>query len=88
MTKQKDYNLDEELENLEITEEHFKNAVWIPPKKGRKPIGKRISIILPQDLIETLIILGKEKGLGYQTIARVILLEKIKEIKEKKKKAS
>ncbi len=85
MKKQKNYNLDEELENLEITDELLKDAVWIPPKKGRKAIGKRISIVLPEDLIKTLISLGKEKGLGYQTLARVMLLEKIEEMKKKDK---
>ncbi len=83
---QKNYNLDEEFEKLEITEEHFKKAAWIPVKKGRKAIGKRVSIILPEDLINTLITLGKEKGLGYQTLARVMLLEKVEEIEGKKKK--
>ncbi len=83
---QKNYNLDNELEDLEITEEHFKKAAWIPAKKGRKTIGKRVSIILPEDLIKSLVTLGKEKGLGYQTLARVILLEKIEELEAKKKK--
>ena len=83
---QKNYNLDDELENLEITDEHLKKAAWIPAKKGRKTIGKRVSIILPEDLINTLITLGKEKGLGYQTLARVILSEKVEEIENKKKK--
>ena len=82
---QKNYNLDNELEDFEITEENIKNAAWIPEKKGRKAIGKRVSIILPEDLINTLILLGKEKGLGYQTLARVMLLEKVEEIEKKKK---
>lgn len=83
---QKNYNLDDELENLEITEQHFEKAAFIPAKKGRKTIGKRVSIILPDELIKSLMVLGKEKGLGYQTLARVMLVEKVEELKAKKKK--
>ncbi|WP_130613375.1 hypothetical protein [Fluviispira sanaruensis] len=83
MKKQKNYNLNDELENLEITDELLKDSAWIPPKNGGKAIGKRISIVLPVDLIKTLIALGKEKGVSYQTLARVLLLEKIEELKKR-----
>lgn len=54
-------------------------------KNGRKTIGKQVSIILYDELIKSFMVLGKEKGLGSLTLARVILLEKIEELEAKKK---
>lgn len=52
-------------------------------KKGRKPIGKRLNIVLSEETIEELKVLSKKKGLGYQTLIRTFVLEKIEEQKKK-----
>lgn len=82
----KKYNIDDELDNIDLTG-HIKNAQWIGKKSsGRKKIGRRISIVLPDDLIAQLTLLGKERGLGYQTMARLFLMQKITdEMKHEKK---
>lgn len=88
MTKQqKKYDLDDELDNFEITEEVMKDARFIPAKNGagRKKIGRRISIVLPEEVIEELTDIGKQKGLGYQTIARLFIMQKVEDEKSIKK---
>ena len=87
MKRQNDYDMDEELENFEITEEVMKNARLIPAKNsaGRKKIGRRISIVLPEEVIEELTDIGKQKGLGYQTIARLFIMQKVEDEKILKK---
>lgn len=52
-------------------------------KRGRKPIGKRLNIVLSEETIEELKLLSKKKGLGYQTLIRTFVLEKIEEQKKK-----
>jgi predicted DNA binding CopG/RHH family protein len=56
----------------------------MPVKLGRKKIGKRISLILPEETILELNQISKEKGMGYQTLARMFILEKIEELHQKK----
>lgn len=80
------YDIDDELEKVDLSE-HIKNARWIEKKpSGRKKIGRRISIVLPDDLIAQLTLLGKERGLGYQTMARLFLMQKIADEMQHEKK--
>lgn len=46
-------------------------------KAGRPHIGRKVAITLPEELIEELRQAGEARGLGYQTMARVILTERI-----------
>lgn len=59
-----------------ITKAFERNHI-VPAKVGRKKIGKRISLVLPEETITQLTELSKEKGIGYQTLARMFILEKI-----------
>ena len=91
MTNQKKYDLDEDLESIDLTEQ-IKDATWIPAKRnpknaGRKKIGRRVSIILPEETIERLLKISQKKGLGYQTLARLYVVEKTNEESEKILKA-
>lgn len=62
----------------------FEKEHIVPAKIGRKKIGKRISLILPEETISQLTELSKEKGIGYQTLARMFILEKIDETVHRK----
>jgi predicted DNA binding CopG/RHH family protein len=42
---------------------------------GRPRIGKKITLILPEEAIEDLRRRAKKKGMGYQTFARMVLME-------------
>ena len=42
---------------------------------GRPRIGKKITLILPEEVIENLRERAKKKGMGYQTFARMILMD-------------
>ena len=57
------------------------SAVQIEPKalRGRKKIGEKISITLEKELIERLKTVSSSKGIGYQTMIRYIINEKIGE---------
>lgn len=48
-------------------------------KGGRPKIGRKLSIILPEEVIKQLITAGKMKGVGYQTMIRIICTEKVDE---------
>lgn len=62
----------------------FEKGHVVPAKIGRKKIGKRISLILAEETIVQLTKLSKEKGIGYQTLARMFILEKIDESQHRK----
>lgn len=48
-------------------------------KGGRPKIGRKLSIVLPEELIKQLQIAGKMKGVGYQTMIRIICSENVDE---------
>ncbi len=48
---------------------------------GRPRIGKKISLTLPEELIDKLKREAQKKGMGYQTYARMLLMEKMTEQK-------
>ena len=92
MKKQKKYDLDEELDKVDLTQ-HIEKAQWIskeqnPRNAGRKKIGKRVSIILPAEVIEKLQAMSKTRGLGYQTLARLFIMQKINDEEHKKNTAA
>lgn len=78
--KNKD-NIDKMLEEKDL-EEAIQDGKLLKPK-GRPKIGRKISITLPEKLILELTKAGEERGIGYQTMARVILVEKTKEYVKK-----
>jgi len=41
---------------------------------GRPRLGKKVTLILPESVIEDLRARGLKKGMGYQTYARMILM--------------
>ncbi len=84
---QQDEMLEEWLEKVDLSdaiESAFEKGNIVSLKAGRKKIGKRVSLILPEDSILQLTQLSKEKGMGYQTLARMFILEKIEETSKKK----
>lgn len=70
-----------------------KAGVFVQPKalRGRKKIGVKISLTLGSELIERLKNVSGKRGIGYQTMIRLILNEKVKDyenIGDEKKKIS
>jgi hypothetical protein len=47
-------------------------------KAGRPKIGRKITLTLPEETIEDLRELAEQKGVGYQTYARMILMAHLK----------
>ena len=56
----------------------------IPGRVGRKKIGTKIAIILPDEILQELKSLAEKKAIGYQTLIRIIVLEKLEEDRHKK----
>lgn len=54
---------------------------FVQPKalRGRKKIGVKISLTLGSELIERLKNVSGKRGIGYQTMIRLILNEKVKD---------
>lgn len=73
MRKSKKTNSDEILENADLSDA-IKNGKVLKAK-GRPKIGRKISLTLPEELIQKLSKNGEKKGIGYQTYIRMILLE-------------
>ena len=72
-------DFDELFENTDFGSE-IKNPVWVKSLKrkgGRPKIGRKLSIILPEELISALEKAAEKKGVGYQTMIRIICKEKI-----------
>ena len=83
-------NFDELFENTDFGTE-IKNPVWVKAserKGGRPKIGRKLSIILPEELISTLEKAAKKKGVGYQTLIRIICTEKVNEYLNEKDTAA
>lgn len=74
---------DEFLASFEGTdwEKVRKEGVFVQPKalRGRKKIGEKISLTLGSELIERLKNVSGKRGIGYQTMIRLILNEKVKD---------
>lgn len=56
-------------------------GVRVQPKsmRGRKKIGEKISLTLGEDLLERLKNVSGKRGIGYQTMIRLILNEKVQD---------
>lgn len=83
-----------ELREEEAFEESLEQVDWrkaleggvqVQPKalRGRKKIGEKISLILEEDLIERLKNVSKMRGIGYQTMIRVMINENISKYERK-----
>lgn len=81
-TKKENLTIEEIREDDTKIKERFEKSDITYSRPGRKKVGKRISITLPEDLIEYLKEEGKAKGMGYQTLARMYLLERVEEEKK------
>ncbi len=75
---------EEEFENMmddfSVTDEVLKKATV---KKGRKMIGRRSSVVLPESAIEEISAKAEKIGLGYQTMLRILILEKLNDDRNK-----
>ena len=75
-----DSEIDELLMNVEIDTSKAKGFVFDPTsKRGRPKIGEKFQITAPDELVEMLKKAGDMRGVGYQTMARIILKEKIQD---------
>jgi predicted DNA binding CopG/RHH family protein len=65
---------------LDITDQSDSIAAGdvVKGRKGRPPVGSKISITLPDDLIIELKIAADKRAIGYQTLIRMIVKENIK----------
>lgn len=50
---------------------------------GRPRIGRKISLTLPEELIDKLKKEAQKRGMGYQTYARMLLMESVSVLKDK-----
>ena len=75
-----DSEIDELLMNAEIDTSKAHGFLFDPAsKRGRPKIGEKFQITAPDELVEMLKKAGDMRGVGYQTMARIILKEKIQE---------
>jgi predicted DNA binding CopG/RHH family protein len=79
-----------ELKNDDSFENSLDSLDWqkikkegerVQPKalRGRKKIGEKISLTLGTDLINRLKSVSETRGIGYQTMIRLILNEKVRD---------
>jgi hypothetical protein len=85
--------VDDLLENSDFSNVTLKQAVALEDiqearaGRGRPSVGKRRSIILPDELIERLKTLADKLNVGgYQPLIRLILSEKLSEYEKRAKK--
>ncbi len=69
-------SLDKALDNYEY-DGPTKNSRIIKPKK--KPLDATISLRLPSDILERTRLAAEEKGMGYHTLIRLIVMEHLSE---------
>ena len=75
-----DNELDAMLHAGEIEVPEGQGFVFDPAnRRGRPRIGEKMKITAPEELIALLKKAGERRGVGYQTMARIILKEKIDE---------
>lgn len=68
-------DFDELFENTDFGDTDVEGVVI--KRKGRPPIGRKFNVVMPEELIGLLEKAGKQKGVGYQTMIRIICTEKI-----------
>lgn len=74
---QEEAMIDEWLDKTDLSE-NIKQGVVVQGRKGRPPVGSKISITLPDDLIVELKEAAGKRAIGYQTLIRMIVKENIK----------
>lgn len=75
-----DQKIETWLENTSLSEAITKGVVIDPSKRrGRPAIGQKINLVLSEELVERLRRAGNKRGIGYQTLARMILMDKVAE---------
>lgn len=86
-------DVDADLENADFSDVTTKHAVKMAElheareKRGRPSVGKRRSIILPDELIERIKKVADKLNIGgYQPLIRLILSEKLGEYEKRAKK--
>ncbi len=80
MKMQKD-KFEKEFEESDFGEESPPKAVLISAseRKGRPRVGRKFNVIMPEELIALLQKAGEKRGVGYQTMIRMICTEQISE---------
>jgi len=68
-------DFDEMFDNTDFGETNVEGVMI--KRKGRPPIGRKFNVVMPENLIGLLEKAGKQKGVGYQTMIRIICTEKI-----------
>ena len=75
-----DQEIETWLEEVDLSKHTTKPVVIDPQKrKGRPPLGQKVNLVLSEDLIERLRRAGTKRGIGYQTLARMILMDNVAE---------
>lgn len=81
MKKQK-VNFEKEFEESDYGEgNNVPKAVVISisARKGRPRVGRKFNVTIPEELIALLQKAGEKRGVGYQTMVRMICTEQIRE---------
>lgn len=58
--------------------EAAKNGVVVPGRRGRKKIGTKVTVTLPDTLLIEVKAIADKKAIGYQTLIRMIVAENLK----------
>ena len=61
-----------------------KNGVPVAGRRGRKKIGTKITVTLPDKLLIEVKAIADKKAIGYQTLIRMIVAENLKKYSESK----
>jgi hypothetical protein len=80
--KTQDDNFEIEFEDSDFGEGiNVPTAVVVPvaQRKGRPRVGRKFNVTMPEDLIVLLQQAGQKRGVGYQTMIRMICTERISE---------
>jgi predicted DNA binding CopG/RHH family protein len=80
--KKQDENFDKEFEESDFGEgNNVPEAVLVSAsqRKGRPRVGRKFNVTMPEELIALLQKAGEKRGVGYQTMIRMICTEQIRE---------
>ena len=80
--KTQEHKFEKEFEESDFGEEgNSPNPVLISAseRKGRPRVGRKFNVIMPEELIALLQLAGEKRGVGYQTMIRMICTEQISE---------
>ena len=80
--KTQEGNFENEFEESDFGEgNNVPKAILISAseRKGRPRVGRKFNVTMPEDLIALLQKAGEKRGVGYQTMIRMICTEQIRE---------